>query len=67
MKMTRRQRGKNNSGAPRAREVRLGGAPKLSKSTRARKFGNHVTVPVFTLTLLASLGAQEKTNCPSML
>ena len=61
-----------NSGAPRAR---LDGVPLLSKSTHPRKFGNHVTVqrppavrphhrkPMFTLTLLASLGAQERTNC----
>ena len=57
-------------------------SPLLSKSTHPRKFGNHVTVhrptarrpsvrttgkPMFTLTLLASLGSQEKTNCTSML
>ena len=57
-------------------------SPKLSKSTHPRKFGNHMTVhrptarqpsvrttgkPMFTLTLLASLGAQEKTNCTSTL
>ena len=57
----------------RAQSARVGGAPLLSKSTHPRKFGNHVTVhrpsarttgkPMFTLTLLASLGAQEKTNC----
>ena len=71
------------SGAPRAREARVDGAPWLSKSTHPRKFGNHVTVhrpptadrpfvrttgkPMFTLTHLLSLGAQEKTNCTSML
>ena len=55
--------------------VCVGGAPLLRKSTHPRKFGNHVTIhrpptairttgkPMFTLTLLASLGAQEKTNC----
>ena len=63
-----------NSGAPRARE-----APLLSKSTHSRKFGNHVTVhrpptvrPHHRKTnvyshILASLGAQEKTNFTSML
>ena len=54
----------------------MGGAPLLSKSTHPRKFGNHVTVhrpsvrttgkPMFTLTLLASLVAQEKTNWTSV-
>ena len=63
------------SGAPSAR---VGGAPLLSKSTHPRKFGNHVTVhrppvrPHHRTTnvyshILASLGAQEKTNFTSML
>ena len=62
--------------------ARVGGVPLPSKSTHPRNFGNHVTVhrptarrpsvhttgkPMFTLTLLASLGAQEKTNWTSML
>ena len=67
----------------RALRARVGGAPWLSKSTYPRKFGNHKTVhrpptadrpsvrttgqPMFTLTLLASLGTQEKTNCTSMI
>ena len=59
---------------------RVGGAPQLSKSTHLRKFGNHVTVHRATERpsepqgkqcllshFLASLGAQENTNCTSML
>ena len=60
---------------------RVGGAPQLSKSTHSKKFGDHVTVhrrladrpyapqgnQCLLSHFLASLGAQEKTNCTSML
>ena len=69
-----------HSRAPRTK--RACGAPWVNKSTHPRKFGNHVTdrpsdrpsvrttgIPMFTLTLsiVATLGAQEKANCRSML
>ena len=60
--------------------VRASGVPWVSKSTHPRKFGNHVTVhrtndrpsapqayQCLLSHFLASLGAQEKTDCTSML
>ena len=57
------------SEAPHAREA-LYLAPWLSKSTHPRKFGNHVTVRPHhrkTNVYSLSLGAQERTNCISVL
>ena len=59
----------------RALRARVGGAPLLRKSTHTRKFGNHVTdcpsAPQAYQCLLshfqATLGAQEKADCTSML
>ena len=65
----------------RAKRARVGGAPLLRKSTHPRKFGNHVTDrPTDRPTVrphhrhtnvyshfLATLGAQEKADCTSML
>ena len=57
------------SEAPHAREA-LYLAPWLSKSTHPRKFGNYVTVRPHhrkTNVYSLSLGAQERTNCISVL
>ena len=66
-----------DSGAPRVK--RASGAPWVNKSTHPRKFGNHVTdrptdrpsapeaYQCLLSHFLASLGAQEKTDCTSML
>ena len=68
---------KYNSGAPRAK--RASGAPWVNKSTHPRKFGNHVTerpsdrpsapqaYQCLLSHFLATLGAQEKADCTSML
>ena len=65
------------SGAPRAK--RSCGAPWVNKSTHPRKFGNHVTdrptdrpsapqaYQCLLSHFLATLGAQEKADCTSML
>ena len=65
------------SGAPRAK--RASGAPWVNKSTHPRKFGNHVTdrpsvrpsapqaYQCLLSPFLATLGAQEKADCTSML
>ena len=61
------------SGAPRAK--RACGAPWVNKSTHPRKFGNHVTdrpsapqaYQCLLSHFLATLGAQEKADCTSML
>ena len=59
--------------------MRVGGAPLLKKSTHPRKFGNHVTnrltdrpsapqaYQCLLSHFLATLGAQEKADCTSML
>ena len=63
----------------RALRARVGGAPLLRKSTHTRKFGNHVTdrptdrpsapqaYQCLLSHFLATLGAQEKADCTSML
>ena len=62
------------SGAPRAK--RASGVPWVNKSTHPRKFGNHVTTDrpsapqayqCLLSHFLATLGAQEKADCTSML
>ena len=61
------------SGAPRAK--RACGAPWVNKSTHPRKFGNHVTdrpsapqaYQCLLSHFLATLAAQEKADCTSML
>ena len=63
----------NYSGAPRAK--RASGAPWVNKCTHPRKFGNHVTdrpsapqaYQCLLSHFLATLGAQEKADCTSML
>ena len=63
----------SGSGAPRAK--RACGAPWVNKSTHPRKFGNHVTdrpsapqaYQCLLSHFLATLGAQEKADCTSML